>query len=82
MLGHDLEHLGRREVRELAPPQVAVQAAAREVTVVPVGEDRVVDFVTEPRGLLLGKQLQVVQSLDEEQVGDLLDHLDRVGDAA
>ena len=33
-------------------------------------------------GLVLLERLQVVEPADEEQVGDLLDHLQRVGDAA
>jgi len=34
------------------------------------------------RALLLRNRLQVVQAAKEEQVGDLLDHLQRVADAA
>ena len=45
-------------------------------------ELRVLDDASGDAGLLLGQGLEVVQAADEEQVGNLLDDLERVGDAA
>lgn len=39
-------------------------------------------FTVEPVGLVFFERVQVVEPAQEEQVGDLLDHLDGVGDAA
>jgi len=70
--GHRLEHHFRVEVLETAPAQVRL---ARQ-------ELRVLDRLAEDARLALRRRLQVVEAAQEEQVGDLLDHLKRVADAA
>ncbi len=73
------EHLGRREVPEPRPAQVLIGAAAR---VAALGEDAAGHGALQPGALALLQAVQVVQAADEEQVGELLDYLQRVGDAA
>jgi hypothetical protein len=48
----------------------------------PFREDAAAHRPLEPGGLVLLQRVQVVQTAQEEQVGDLLDDLERVGDAA
>jgi hypothetical protein len=48
----------------------------------PSGKIRRVHRRSEPGGAVLFQRVQVVQPAQEEQIGDLLDHLERVGDAA
>ena len=72
-------HVGRGEVLEARPAQVLVGAA---LGVLALGEDPPLHRLLEPGGLVLLQRVQVVQAAQEEQVGDLLDHLQRVGDAA
>jgi len=57
------------------PAQVVIRAVAR---VVAIGKDPAL----QPGGLALLQGLQLVQSPDEQQVGNLLDDLERVGDPA
>src|SRR5439155_12558506 len=45
-------------------------------------EDSALNWLLEPGGLVLFQRVQVIQTTQEEQVRDLLDHLERVGDAA
>ena len=79
VLADDREHLGRREVLEARPAQVLVGALLR---VFALREDAPLDRLLQPGGLVLFQRLQVVEPAQEEQVGDLLDDLERVGDAA
>jgi hypothetical protein len=72
----------RGEVLEARPAQVVVGVAAPADAVVARGEDPARHRRSEPGGLVLFQRVQVVQPAQEEQVGDLLDHLERVGDAA
>ncbi len=74
----DREHLVRREVLEPRPAHVLVGAP---LLVFALWEDPALHRLLESRGLVLLQDLQVVQPAQEEQVGDLLDHLKRVGDA-
>ena|SRR6266571_6092720 len=46
------------------------------------GEDPTRHRLLEPGGLVLLERVQVVQTAQEEQVGDLLNHLEWIGDAA
>ena len=48
--------------------------------VVAVGEDATLHRLFEPGGLVLIQRVKVVQTAQEEQVGDLLDDLQGVGD--
>ena len=79
MLVDHLEHLGRRQVLELAPAVVLVGPAP---VVDPVGEHGVLHRLAEGSRLVLGESLEVVEALDEEEIRQLLDHLERVGDAS
>src|SRR5699024_12242646 len=45
-------------------------------------EHRILDGAAGHARLPLGEHLQIVEPADEQQVGDLLDHLDRIADAA
>jgi hypothetical protein len=79
VVAHDLEHFLRLEMPEPAPPQVLVIPAAR---VCAIKEDRSLDRFLSGGGLCLGQRLQLVQAAQEQEVGDLLDDLQRVGDPA
>lgn len=46
------------------------------------GEDAALHGFLQPGGLVFFQGVEVVQAAQEEQVGDLLDDFDRVGDAA
>jgi hypothetical protein len=48
----------------------------------PVGENAPLDRLAECGGLALLQLLHLIEALDEDQVGDLLDHLQRVGEPA
>ena len=72
MLGDNLVHDRGLEVLEGRPPEVLL--AGRE--------DLVLDLRAEPAGLVLLEGLKVIEAPYEQQVGDLLDHLERVGDPA
>src|SRR6185312_13112221 len=45
-------------------------------------EDAALYRLLQPIGLVFLQRLQVVEAADEQQVGDLLDHLQRIGDTA
>jgi hypothetical protein len=76
---HHLEHLGRGEVLEMRPAVVVVRPA---LFVRPLGEDALLHRLLQALGLLLLKRLEVVEPADEQQIGDLLDYLQRVRDPA
>ena len=69
---HCLEHLLRRKLLETRPAQ----------SVLVGGEHRLLDRLAGAGGLVLLARVQLVQPLDEEQVGELLDDRERVRDAA
>ena len=50
--------------------------------VLALGEDAALDRLFEPGGLVLLERLEVIEPAQEQQVGDLLDDFERVGDAA
>ncbi len=79
VLGHHGEHVGGGEVAEAGPAQVVVGALLR---VGALGEDAALHGLLEPEGLVELEGVEVVEAAEEEQVGDLLDDLERVGDAA
>ena len=79
VLADDCEHLGGLAVGEVGPAQVLVVAAAR---IEAGGEQRAFERAFGAGGLALLQFLQLVQTADEEEVGDLLDDLERVGNAA
>ena len=73
------EHLRAGEMLEARPAQVLVGLAA---LVLALGEDAPLDRLAERGGLALLQLLHLVEALDEDQVGDLLDHLQRIGQPA
>ena len=83
MLGDDREHLLGLAILEHAPAQVAIgPAAVLADAILALGEDHPLDRLAERRRAVLLALLGVIQPTDEQEVGDLLDHLERVGDAA
>ena len=72
VVAHRLEHPLGREVLETRPAQSALAG----------GEHRLLDRVAGAGGLALLARVQLVQTLDEEQVGELLDDRERVRNAA
>ena len=78
LVRHDV-HLGRRKILEARPAQVLV------VRLLGVGARRVdaaLNGLAQADGLVLFQGVQVVEPALEQQVSDVLDHFDRVGDAA
>ncbi len=69
---HRLEHPLGRELLESRPAQSGLAG----------GEQRLLDRAAGAGGLMLRACVQLVQTLDEEQVGELLDDRERVRDAA
>ena len=65
----------------MRPAQVAEGARATAGVIHPLRKDRVPDRGAEGVGVVLGEGLKLVKALDEEDVGDLLDDLHRVGHA-
>ena len=73
------EHLGRGEVLEARPAEVL---AGPTPGVLAFREDPPLHRLLEPIGLVLLQRVHVVEPTEEQQEGDLLDHLQRVRDAA
>ena len=69
---HRLEHLLRRKLLEARPAQRVLAG----------GEQRLLDRAAGAGGLVLLARVQLVEALDEQQVGELLDDRQRVRDAA
>ncbi len=83
VLADYLVHLGRGEVLELAPAEFFVGApAVLAAAILALGKHPPLHRLLQPRGLVFFQGVQVVQPAQEEQVGDLLDDLQWVGDAA
>ena len=79
VLADHREHLRRGEVLEARPAEVLVGPPLR---ILALREDPPLHRLLEPIGLVLLQRVHVVEPAEEEQVGDLLDHLQRVRDAA
>ncbi len=79
VLVDDAEHLARLEILELRPAQVLVVLAA---LVLAFGEDAPLHWRAERGRLALLQFLHLVEALDENEIGDLLDHLQRVCEPA
>lgn len=79
MFAHYAVHLGGSEVLEVRPAQVLVVAA---FGIVAHRVDAALDRLAQADGLVLFQGVQIVEPALEQQVGDLLDHLDGVGNAA
>ena len=85
VLVDDLVHLlGVTQVLEVTPPEVGIGAAGSQFVggEPAAGKDRRLDGLAGTVGLVLGQRLTLVEALDEQQVGELLHHLQRVGDSA
>ena len=65
---------------EARPAEIFVGAALASLC--PSGKTRRSIGLLEPCRLVFLQRVQIVQPLDEEQVGDLLDDFERIGDAA
>ena len=76
---HHLVHVAGRHVLEEGPAEVLVRKA---LWVLAFGEDLPLHRLAKAAGLVLFEDLKVIQAPDEEEIGDLFDHLQRVGDAA
>ena len=73
------EHLGRREVPEARPAAILVGTT---LVILAFREDPPLHRLLEPVGLVFLQRVHVVEPADEQQVGNLLHHLQRVRDAA
>ena len=71
-VAHGLEHPLRRKLLETRPTQIVLVG----------GEHRLLDRFAGAGGLVPLARVQLVQALDEEQVGELHDDRERVRDAA
>ena len=82
MLADHGVYLRRRGVLEARPAQRIVgEAAAFAEAVLAFRKDPPLYRLVQAVGLVLGQQLQVVPPAQKQQLGDLLDYFDRVGDA-
>ena len=79
MLGHDVEHLRRRIVLEAGPAQLLI---GHSLGVAALGKDAALHGPAEGVRFVLLADLDVIQPPHEEQVGDLLDDLQRISDPA
>ena len=76
---YHLKHLRWGEVLEARPAAVLVSALAR---ILALGENAPLHRLLEPVRLRLLQGVQIVQPLEEKQVGDLLNDFEGVGNAA
>jgi hypothetical protein len=78
VLADDREHFTRLEMLEMRPAEILVAPLPR---VLAQGKHPALHRTFEPVRLRLLQRVEIVQPLDEEQVGNLLDHLQRIGNA-
>ena len=78
VLGHAPVHLRWRSVLQSLPAEVFVR---EPLGVLSFGEDPSLDRLPEPGRLALLQFLDLVEPLQKEEVGNLFDNVDRVGDA-
>ena len=82
VLGDDLEHRRRVAVLQPRPAHVLVgDAAVLADLVLARREDAPLDRLAEAIGLVLLAGMRLVEPAHEQEVGDLLDDLERIGDA-
>ena len=79
MLADQIVQLPRLKILELGPAEIRVAAA---FGIFAFGEEAPLDRRAQRLGLLLFERLEFVQTAQKEQVGDLLDHLKGISDAA
>jgi hypothetical protein len=83
VLGDDFEHRRGVFVLQPGPAHLLIgNATALADLVLAVREDAPLDRLFETVGLVLFAGVRVIEPAHEQQVGDLLDHLERIGDAA
>ena len=83
VLANHREHLGGRDVLEARPAERLVrQAAVLADVVCALRKDAPRHRPLEARRLVLLQRVQVVEPTQKEQVGDLLHHLERIGNPA
>ena len=83
MLGDDFEHRPGVAVLQPRPAHVLIgDAAALSDFVLTQGKDATFDRLVEAISLVFFAGMRLVEAAHEQQVGDLLDHLERIGYAA
>ena len=91
MLVDDLEHSSRLEMLEARPAEILVGLAGIDrfagldgfaAPIKTLGENTALQRRAERCRLALLQFLHLVEAFDEDQVGDLLDHLQRIGETA
>jgi hypothetical protein len=80
----DVEHLLGLEVAEARPAAILVGASAALADVVfAFGEDAALEFFEfETGGFIFLERVEIVEAPQEEQLGDLLDDFEGIGNAA
>jgi hypothetical protein len=79
MLVNDCKHLARLERFEARPTQILVRPVALVLT---FREDASLHLDLELRGLPFLDGVELIETLDKQKLSDLLDHRERVRDAA
>jgi hypothetical protein len=79
VLGDDGKHLGSGEMLETRPAEVFERASSGVLT---LGEDPPLHRPAEPVCLVFLERVHVVETTKEQQIRDLLDHFQRIGNAA
>ena len=79
VLIHDLEHFLGLEMFEARPAAIFVGAF---LGIFAFREDAALHRFFEPGGFILLQRVQVIEPLEEQEVGDLLDDFERIGNAA
>jgi hypothetical protein len=83
VLPDDGVHLGGSEVLEARPAQVIVRpAAALADVVLSCWKHPSRHRLAQPGGSVLFERVEIVEPAEEQQIGDLLDDFDGIGDAA
>jgi hypothetical protein len=79
MLVYNAVHLRVGEVFKSRPAQICIGLAA---LVLAVGEDAPLNWLAKRCRLALLQLLHLVKALDENEIGDLLDYLEWIGEPA
>ena len=75
MFGNHFEHFLWLEMFEPRPSQIVVRPFPR---VLPLRKDPILDRLLGTVGFVFFEGMQVIESLEEQQIGDLLHHFERV----